>query len=566
MGTFSALSIGQQALQLSQLALEVTGHNISNVNTEGYTRQRVDFTSGIPTDTGYGQVGTGVMLDEIKRTTDIFIQNQYAEENQVLARRQRESDVYKQVEAIFNEPAENNFSSIINKYFESLSALSADPENASVRAMVMESGHLLTESISSLNTRLEDVRTRIDESIALKVNEVNSIIDQIAEMNHKIARAETSGMFQANDYRDKREALVMELESMMDVTVVPDGTDSNTISVTIGGVALVHRNQSYHISADLNSDNHFDINSTQSNSPIRIENGELKGYMDGREEVLPYYQGMLDELSEGIVYNVNKIHVQGVGLNGFAEVTSFDAVSAPNDKLNRAGLPFNPTEGSFHISVYDRDRNLIETQEISVSGAADTLEDIRARIDSMTNVTATITVENKLHIEVNDVNGGANFTFVSPDGEGDNSDFLLAMGLNTFFTGSKASDIAVNDVIDNDLNKIAAAKRYSPGDNSNLLDIVDLRSQLTMTNGTTTFDQFYGSIVSIAGLQTEEANNEYQTSQGIVDILQQRLLETTGVSLDEEVVNMIKYQRTYQAAAKFVAGVNEMILTLFNSF
>lgn len=566
MGTFSALNIGEQALKMSQLALEVTGHNIANVNTDGYTRQRVEFTSGAPTDTGFGQVGTGVMLDEIMRTTDIFIQNQLAEEAQVLAARQRENDVFKQVEAIFNEPAENNFSSVLNNFFDSLSSLSSEPESSSVRAMVVESGHLLTESIQSLNQRLEDVRTRIDESIALKVNDVNTKIQQIAELNEKISRAETSGMFQANDYRDKREELVMELEELMDVTVVPDGTDSNTISITVAGAALVHRNQYYPITADLNEDNHYDINSSQTSAAIPISNGELKGYMEGREVILPEYQDMLDTLAKDIAYQVNMVHMKGVGLDGFQDLTSHNAAYSPSTKLNRAGLPFDPTDGSFHISVYDNDKNLVESQEIFVSGAANSLEDIRAQIDAMANVTATLTVNNELNIQVDNIVGGSNFTFVGPNGESDTSGFLVAMGMNTFFTGTTAEDIQVNDVINNDLNKIAAASTYSPGDNGNLLEMINLRSKLTMTNGTTTFDQYYGSIVSKAGLQAEESNHQYETSQSIVSILEQRLLESTGVSLDEEVVNMIKFQRSYQAAAKFVSGVNEMILTLFNSF
>lgn len=566
MGTFSALNIGEQALKMSQLALEVTGHNIANVNTDGYTRQRVEFTAGAPTETGFGQVGTGVMLDQIMRTTDIFIQNQLAEEAQILAARQRENDVFKQVEAIFNEPADNNFSSVLNNFFDSMNALSAEPESSSVRSMVVESGHLLTESIQSLNQRLEDVRTRIDESIALKVNDVNTKIQQIAELNEKISRAETSGMFQANDYRDKREELVTELEQLMDVTVVPDGTDSNTISITVAGAALVHRNQFYPITADLNADNHYDINSTQTSTAIPITNGELKGYMEGRETILPEFQDMLDVLAKDIIFNVNSIHVKGVGLDGFQDITSHNAAYAPNTKLNRAGLPFEPTDGSFHISVYDSDKNLIETQEITVSGAVNSLEDIRAQIDAMANVTATLTVKNELNIKVDNIAGGANFTFVGANGESDSSNFLVSMGLNTFFTGTSAEDMEVNEVIDNDLNKIGAASMYSPGDNGNLLDIINLRSKLTMTNGTSTFDQYYGGIVAKVGLQTEESNHQYETSQSIVSILEQRLLESTGVSLDEEVVNMIKFQRSYQAAAKFVSGVNEMILTLFNSF
>lgn len=565
MGVFSSLNIGAQSLMLSQLALEVTGHNIANVNTEGYTRQRIEQKTGFPTNLGYGQIGTGAMLDRISRTTDEFIANQVAKESQLLSRRLRENDIYSRLEAIFNEPDENNLSTILGNFFESLNTLSTSPEDSAVRAMVKENGSVLAETLNSIYNQLEDIRTGIDAVVVLKVDDINNITAHLAELNEKIARAEVGGTFEANDYRDKRDSLVMELKEILAVTVVSDGTDSNGISVSIGGVPLVHRNYSYEIEAVLNSDNHYDILSTRDQTILNIQNGELKGYLEGRDVVIPAFQDEMDVLSLALIREINRVHSRGVGLTGFPTVTAENGVSSSTAKLNKAGFTFTPQDGSFYISVYDRDKNLIEQQQITVSAAADSLEDIRASIDAMVNVTATLDVNNKLTIAVNDINSGANFTFTDSNGTGDSSDLLLSLGINTFFTGTNSSDIAVNSVIENDLNKIAAAQRYSPGDNANAIDLVNLRGTLLMNNDTATFEDYYGTIVGEVGIQAQQSNNEYETSRDIVALLEQRWQETVGVSLDEEVINMIKYQRIYQASAKFVAGVDEMLSLLFNT-
>jgi len=569
MGIFSSLHIGARSLYLNQLALEVTGHNIANVNTEGYTRQRVEQEAGVPTTYGFGPLGTGVMLDQIIRTTDTFMANQVAKENQLLGQRMRENDVYQRIEKIFNEPDENNFSTILGNFFDSVNTLSFSPEDTSIRAVVVENGNVLAETINNFDEQLEDIRERIDEVIALQVSEVNAKTSQIAELNEKISRSEIGGNYQANDYRDEREKLVRELQEIMDVSVVPDGTSSNTLSVTIRGIALVHRNTSYDIEASLNSNNHYDIQTVSSGDILDIRGGEFKGYLDGRDTIVPYFQDKMDTLSKAIIEEVNRIHSRGVGLTGFSSVTAGNAVSSSTAKLNAAGLTFTPQDGSFYISVFDRDKNLIEQQQITFSASANSLEDIRASIDAMTNITATISLsDQKLTISADGASSGMTFTFTddSDTATGDTGDLLMALGINTFFTGSSASDIEVNTVVEDNLDLIAAAKQLSPGDNANALDMVNLRGRLTMSNNTSSFDDYYASIVGLAGTQAQQSNNQYETSKSIVELLQQRWQESVGVSLDEEVINMIKYQRVYQASAKFVAGVNEMLLSLFNSF
>ncbi|HBT48396.1 MAG TPA: flagellar hook-associated protein FlgK [Caldanaerobacter subterraneus] len=475
MSTFQGLEIAKTGLFVSQKALEVTGHNIANANTPGYTRQVVDMASIAPPTTFgmYDQwgkaIGEGVKIVDIRQIRDQFLDNQYRRENKFLGEWETKAEVLSAIENIFNEPSSSGITAVLNDFFNSLQELSKNPESLTVRAEVRERAIALADTFNTVYQHLYDKLNELNSTIQSRIAEINSYAERISRLNGEIYRFELSGQV-ANDLRDQRNLLVDQLSKLVNITTYEDA--NGNFRIDIGGQALVSGTTAFTMSMDKDGKVIWDL----TGSPVNPSSGVLKGlldmrYGDGTDGVkgVPYYMEQWNKLAYNIAKVINEVHSQGYGLDGSTGNLLFGGFDT--------SLPYN--------------KDLPYAQLIKV-----------------------------------------NSTILASDG----------------------------------LLKIAAAKdsKALPGDNRNALELIALRDKPLDGLDKATFDDFARSLIANLGVDAEQANVMEKNQEVMVKQIDLNRQSISGVSLDEEMTNMLKYQKSYAACARVITAMDELIDTIIN--
>ncbi|MDY7031206.1 MAG: flagellar hook-associated protein FlgK [Thermodesulfobacteriota bacterium] len=563
-GVNLTLDIAKKAMTAQQTALMVTGHNIANVNTTGFSRQSAVLEAGNSLPSAFGPVGSGVEVNSIIGIYNKYLEEQIGNETEEYGKWEAMREALEQIEAVFNESSEYGLNSSMNEFWNSWQDVANNPSGQAERMTLVSVASTLATTLNDQYSNLEQIQMNLNDSIRGAVNEINNIVDQIAELNNKILSAEVGGL-PANDYRDERTNLVKDLSEIIDINYFenPDGM----LTVMIAeGKTVVEGTSSWHLEAEANINNNglLDVKWDPSGGSALIDitseisSGKLEGWLEMRDVTIEDYKSRLDSLASEIIEEVNRLHSDGAGINGYGTLTAANAVNNTSNPLDSVGLPFTPTNGSFEIYVWDSVNETETSVTITVdlsNPAYDGLDDIRDQINNAgINITASIDSNGFLTIASND---SSQYTFTF---QNDDSDTLLALGLNTFFTGDDASTISVNSVVENDINKIAAAtSSNSPGDNTNALAIADLQNALLLDSGTSTLDDYYNSLVSDVGVESQNASNMSSHQELILEQLENQRSSVSGVSLDEEMINLIKYQNAYTAATQLVSAIDEIL-------
>lgn len=565
---FSALDIAVSGLQSHQVAIQTTGHNIANVDTDGYSRQRAELVSRWPEDTSFGPLGRGVTVANIFRIRDPLLDAIFQDETQNFMELSVERDFLMRIEDILQEPGEVGLSALIDDFFASVQALANYPEEQPLRSSMVAAASVLADSLSDIDTRLEQLRTDANREIITRVPQVNALTLHIAELNHDIIKAEAGGTT-ANDLRDQRTVLLDELAELMDIYTVE--MSNGSITVLVGGDVLVdgiYRTQlttQANPALDPERDDFVEIVMVATGRAINISGGRLKGLMDVRDTRVPAVGARIDILASTLISEFNNIHSQGTGLSGFTGLVSDNAVLDPTADLDDSaatGLAFTPVTGSFEINLIDTLGNVVTSVipvDLDGAGADDSLNDLAANIDAVANVSAVVSAGNQLVVTADPT-----YSLVFSN---DTSNVLGALGLNTFFSGSDASDIAVNPVIVNAPGMIAASLSTDPrdtGDNRNALAMAALQEARVLNAGTATINEFYEQTVAWLGVQTDRATDETEIVESFRRSIERRREEVSGVNLDEEVANLTRYQRGFEASARVFTVIDELLDTLIN--
>src|SRR5699024_10179737 len=256
MSTFQGLEVARKALFAQQSALYTTGHNISNVNTEGYSRQRVNFeaTTPFPVPSRFqpqlpGQMGTGVQIESVQRMRDQFLDAQYRSEHSKLGYWTTKQEALSRMENLLNEPSDTGLSNRMDLFWQSLQDLADHPENTGARAVVGQRGLALAETYNHLSQNLgairEDLKNQLINSVDNDLSEgnvtseINLLLNNINELNKNIQEIEPHG-YVANDLYDQRDRLIDELSNYMNIEVTyRDSSTSELESEIAEGVASI---------------------------------------------------------------------------------------------------------------------------------------------------------------------------------------------------------------------------------------------------------------------------------------------------------------------------------------
>jgi flagellar hook-associated protein 1 FlgK len=450
-GLFQGLEIGRRALMTHQLSLTTTGHNIANVDTPGYSRQRVLVSATLPESHPVGIIGTGVEVTDIKHVRDLFLGQQYRRENKALGQWSYKEKVLSEIEIMFNEPNENTLSDMLDGFWDSWSALSTYD---GTRSNVLAVAQRLTAGFHQLADEISRLKESIDQDINNVVKEVNGITAEIARINNQVKSLEM-GHTRANDLRDRRDYLIDRLSALIDVNVLEQ--DTGEVTLYIGAMSIVNGPDAIRIDTNLvNVDGEPAHQLVWEGTSVGLGNldGQLKGLTDARDKIIPGYIEELDTLARTLVEEVNALHVTGYGLDGSTGVAFFDP------------------------------------------------------------------------------------------------------------TCVEALNIRVNADIVNAPSRIAASVSGEEGDQELAVAISKLRDAKVLNNNSLTINDYYNSLVGTLGVEVNEARSFASNFELLVQQIEFTRQSVQGVSLDEEMTNMVKFQQAYDAAARFITAMDQALDTL----
>lgn len=579
------LSIARDALAAQQYGINVTGHNIANVNTEGYSRQTSVNEAREPASYGGLLLGRGVDVTQVLRASDQFIESQLMDRKSDMSTSQELENYMQVVEGLFNENSETSISMMMSKFWNLWQDIANNPSGSTERVALYEHSILMSDQFKTLNTDLMQIQTDLTRALSGGIVQINEITNEIAQVNGRLVGMEAATSI-ANDLRDKRNTLTSELAQYIDVKTFEQTNGSLTI-ITAKGCVLVHGNDNYNLVPGGDNGDRIMWGGKDDVATGDITNnitrGKMGGWLEMRDEIIEKYKLDLNAMAEEFIWAVNQQHSQGVGMEAFSAVTGTYAVSDAGKELGieASGLNYYDkiSDGSFKLWVYDSNGTVVGGAATEISVDADafgtTLTSLKDAINAVANISASITTDKKL-----DIHADSGYTFAFSD---DTSNVLSALGVNSFFTGTSAGGIGINDKIGSDKNFIAAAQidasgHYASGDNTNALAIADLQytsidiSQWTCDridgnkkgSLTATIDNYYHSMISSIGIKSSSISRNRAFNAVMANKIGEIRNSISAVSLDEEMANIIKFQRAFQAAAKLISISDEMLNTLLS--
>jgi len=492
MSAFYGLEIAKKALFVNQKAIEVTGHNIANANTEGYTRQRI-VAQAVSPDSGpsrfanatKGLVGGGVTIKTVDQIRNEFLDKEFRKENSLKNEWATRADELSYVESLFTELSDTGISNSIADFLESIQEVTKNPENKEFRTNMLQNGLKMCETFNHYYNQLAEKQRDINESIRVVTIKINDIARSLSEINYQIARYELSGQ-QANDLRDSRNLLLDKLSELVDFTYSEDA--SGKLTVEVGGHTLVSHMSYNELTVTPSAYNPvtgqndlYNITWADDGTALNANSGSMKAYLDLRDGNsagdigIPYIIKSLNELASSLATEFNAIHSQGYTMphysNGNTSVTGINFFKVPTDA---DGNPLPITAGNLSIS-----------------------DDI---INNVYNIAAS-------SVEI---------------------------------TGDELK-----------------------GNNENALKMVALFNETGVT-GVGGFDSFLKALISEIAVETNHTYTMFESQSILTENLEYQKTSISGVSIDEELTSLIKYQQSYGAAARVINAVDEALEILIN--
>ncbi len=564
MSLIGALNVGKQALAVQQAAIQTTGNNIANAGNADYTRQTADLSANKGQQLKPGTyVGTGTNLDTISRQIDEALQTRLNSAQSEADGAGVTSDWLSRVEATFNELSDSDLSTQMSTFFNGWSDLANKPQDAGLRQVVLQDGQGVATLFQNLRSQLDGLQKDSNDRLGALVGNADQLAQQAADLNRQIATAEGGAVGSANGLRDQRDAVLKQLSSLVDVKTTRDGSNMN---VFVGSEPLVMGDVNRGLAMRQDQVEGKLVSTVifkQNNGAVNVASGQI-GALQKVQTKIDGVADNIDTLAGNFIFELNKIHSSGQGLDGISSVTGSNSVKDVTAALNNdaSGLKFKANNGSFVVHVKNRTTGLTTSTLVKVdldglNGDDTTLNSLSTSIDNIDGITASV---NAGKLVVNTDSSDTEVSFSQ-----DSSGALASLGVGTFFTGSKASDIAVNSTIANNTNLIAAAKNGDAGDNQTALSIASLETTTIKTlNGGQSLKDNYEGIVNDIAASNATAKNNAEAATVVQQTLQAQRESLSGVSLDEEAVNLMKQQRAYQGAARFLSTVNELMDTVLN--
>jgi flagellar hook-associated protein 1 FlgK len=555
----AALQIGRSALAAYQAAVTITGQNIANVGNPDYTRQtgRLEALDGGMTPAGIAP-GAGVNLSALERHVDEAVE---ARLRLALGQRSGAQTVYEtlnRVESLYNELTDGDLSSQLSEFFGSLSNLQTDPAEATARDLVVSNAGAIIQTLQRQRAGLLSEVHDLNDTAQRVTETANSLTEQIADLNEKIVTAEARAPGGGSALRDRRDSLLRQLGELVDIQTREQ--DNGIVNVYLGSEPLVTFNRSRGLTTQTVLKDGLErvtVRFADNGGTAVLRSGKLAAIVQTRDGHLADQLAQLDQLAAGLIYEVNGVHSSGQGTVGYTQVTGTYAANDPDAALNstQAGLAFPVQNGTFLVHVRDQATGQVSTRMIEVdldglNGDDTTLNSLAAALADVPGISASVTPDNQLQLDADD---GFEVSF-SEDG----SHALAALGVGTFFDGTDAATIAVNAAVQNDPRLLATSLDGSPGDGSNAGRLAAVGANASALLGNVSIEEFHGGMVNGLAVETAAANTEQEAADAVYSSLLAQREATSGVSLDEETINLMKYEQSFQGASRFISVLDTL--------
>ncbi|MCL1945801.1 MAG: flagellar hook-associated protein FlgK [Chitinivibrionia bacterium] len=571
MSLFSMMNVANRALFASQIGMDVTSQNIANVDTPGYSRKRMNLTAEYHKHANFGQFGFGVQVTNITRIRNEYLDQQIRRQSHELGKNQAIDYALESLENILQEPYSTGILEYMNKFFDSWENLVNNADEVSARTAVRTNASMLVEVFNNIGAEIDKLKRDQNSEIEAVVNQINNIAKDLFQLNSEIAAVEITGN-SANDSKDRRDLLLRDLSELIDFDTLSDANGQITIlingNILISPVSInpieIYEDFNTRINAD-EGFSQFGIRMSKGRNPINPLGGKLKGLFIARDEAIPKFENQLNELVKTFVTAINDQHKIGFNLNGHTGFNFFDpeGLTLRNIKLSTAVasdvINIAAARGGNSITNVTNELSL----GLTLAGGAVNLSRI--------GVDPTITPPTLDERAVNLVSGSVKVT-TGASGSGvvlrENIDYKIDYVYGTIELLSVASPTYENI-------PLYVSFDYSTGnfsgasDNLNAVDISELRKKLTMApNGigepSVSFDEYFSSTIAELGLDRNESTANITTREYLIEQYDTHQDAIAGVQLDEEMAEMIKYQYTYQGAARIMNAAQAMLDVLMN--
>lgn len=537
------LGIGISGLNAAQRALSTTGNNISNVNTPGYTRQRVDLSTRQDQNVGGLAVGKGVDVESINRVMNEFLTTNVRNSGTNVGQMTSYNTYSSQIDGILSDDV-SGLSSSLQSFFDAVNGVADDPASVPARQAMLSQAESLTAKFNTLNSQLDQFNTGVNSELRANVARVNELTRNIAEINQNISqlngRSDGNG---SNSLYDQREQALNELASLVGVNSTQNSDGTVSVMTTSGQVLVSGvTNIELDTKPDPLNPSQLDVTYRVGGSDVVVTNtlsgGEIGGLIEVREDVIDETRNALGRLGAGLALAFNSQQALGEDLDG---VTGVDLFSLPSPSVAaNAGV----------TGVLD-----VSFDPASISDL--TTSDYRVSYDG-TNYTATRLSDNT------QVYSGPGTAF-SADGLDFNFSTGAAAG-DTYLVQPMQQVARQISTATSDPRVIAAAGVGTGiGDNANALAMADLQVNQTLEGGNASLTEAYTQLIGDVGSKARQAKTGLESMEAVQASAIEARDSVSGVSLDEEAADLLKFQQAYQAAARVIAVGNEIFGTLLQA-
>ncbi len=567
----SLLNIGTSGLFTSQNGLTTTSHNISNVNTEGYSRQRIEQNARLPSSQGDYFIGKGVNTTNVERMFDQFL----ADEVRQFTSQTKSSETFtsfaKQLDSLLGAE-ESSVSTGLDSFFDAVQQVADDPTAIAARQVMLAEAETVANRFNNIDSQLRSYNNQVNLKLEAAVSDVNRLAEGIAELNQSIRDASTGGS-QPNDLLDQRDKLLNDLSELVSVQTVEQ--DDGTVNVFVGsGQGLVVGNSvtDLKVVENASDSSRLEVAYGSNNSVIsqQLNGGEIGGLLSVRKDVIDPTRQQIDDLAAGVVETINEQHRAGITLDGNAGGNLFEDATNPTAANIRVGIT-DPRDVAVAFPVTrSTDSNNSGTGSLSVTSIDSSDPAFNAVNTLASNV--TLSYDEAAGEYSISYDGETQTLAYNPDQDSGKTFDLNGLG----FTEELPLSIKLEGTpADGDSftlsNAVNGGNFNATGDNRNALALAQLQVNKTLNpNGggvpQDSFGDAYGNLLGDVATRTNQAENSQKTQQGLLDSTRERFESVSGVNLDEEAANLIKYQQAYQASAQVINVSNTIFDTLLASF
>ncbi|MFN3411196.1 MAG: flagellar hook-associated protein FlgK [Exilispira sp.] len=597
LSTFMGIELAKRAIQNNQQSIYITQNNITNAENPDYNRQNIILQEvpplwlpGISTmSSTAGQVGQGSIVALIDRIKDMFLDGKINNETSFVSYFNTLDNYIKQLEGILQEPAGISLDKTLRDFFNAFNALSLDPSSVEKKIIVQQKAQTLISRFHELFNAAKEMQKEINSSIEIQVNNLNGLLKNLADLNSQIKRIEATGQ-KANDLKDKRDKIVNEISKFIPVTF----KETDSFYLYFNGKILVQNDLYHQFSLVQNGiEGMYDI--YFQNDKVVTESGSLIGLITSRDNLLGNFLEKLNQLALSTIESVNSIHQQGMNSKGDTGILFFKELPLTiykNGEYDKNQDGFNDSVaiykivGSKNVDPYEK---VMISGTLNINGVEiqyqpnDTILDIIKKIN-MANTGVNFYIQNgKIEVKGNASENGIysikslfdsgqflsnitgilsyNSTFNENDLNAIESLFLTDQVYVLSYEKNIASWIDLSDEIKNDPLNIATSeisKEIKEGDGSVAQKISKLMdSKFLVRNSQSLFD-FYSSMVMKIASSGSEVSQNLSFHELTLNNFRNIKISYSGVNMDEELANMLKFQKAYQAAAKYMSQQNEL--------